>query len=61
VSNNTVTSTLNPAIVNASGTLSYLSDFKPAANYSGGANVPVWYDGLGIPWPSTWDLGAVHH
>jgi hypothetical protein len=61
VSNNTVTSTLNPAIVNASGTLSHLSDFKPAANYSGGANVPVWYDGLGIPWPSTWDLGAVHH
>jgi hypothetical protein len=60
-SNNTATSTLNPAITNASGTLGYISDFKPTANYSGGTEVPVWYDALGVPWPPTWDLGAVHH
>jgi hypothetical protein len=23
-------------------------------------SVPVWYDALGLAWPSTWDLGAVH-
>lgn len=61
VSNNTATSTNNPAITNASTTFSVITDFKPTANFSGATNVPVWYDALGIAWPSTWDLGAVKH
>jgi hypothetical protein len=60
VSNNTSTITSNPGFVNASGSYSLISDFKPTANYSGGTSVPVLYDALGIAWNSTWDLGAVH-
>ena len=60
VTNNTATPTNNPAFANGSGNLSVISDFKPTANYSGGTSVPVWYDALGVPWPSTWDLGALH-
>jgi len=60
VSNNTVTSTLNPAVTNASGTFSLITDFKPTANYSGGVSVPVIYDALGTLWSPTWALGAIH-
>jgi hypothetical protein len=61
VSNNTTTVTASPGFMNGSGNFSLISDFKPTANYSGGMNVPVWYDALGVSWSPTWDLGAVHH
>jgi hypothetical protein len=61
VSNNSVTVTNNPSFTNGSGNFSLISDFKPTANYSGGASVPVLFDALGVAWPPTWDLGAVHH
>ncbi len=61
VSNNTATVTNNPAFTNGSGTFSLISDWKPTANYTGGATVPVQKDALGVAWPPTWDLGAVHH
>ncbi len=61
VSNNTATPSNNPAFTDGSGSFSLISDFKPTANYTGGTAVPVWYDALGLLWPSTWDLGAVHH
>lgn len=60
-SNNTVNTALNPSFTNASGLLNVITDFKPTANFSGGTNVAVWYDALGVAWPPTWDLGAVHH
>ena len=60
ISNNTANSTMNPGMLNASGAFSAVPDFQPTANYSGGMSVPVWYDALGTPWPSTWDLGAIH-
>lgn len=60
VGSNTATSTNNPGFTNGSGSFSLISDFKPTANYSGGATVPVFSDALGIAW-SPWDLGAVHH
>jgi hypothetical protein len=60
VSNNTANSTMNPAWTNGSGTFDLITDWKPTANYSGGASAPVWYDALGATWPPTWDLGAVH-
>jgi hypothetical protein len=61
VSNNTATVTNNPGWVNGSGSFRLISDFKPTANFTGGATVPVQTDALGIAWPPTWDLGAVHH
>jgi hypothetical protein len=61
ISNNTVAPTNDPGFINGSGSFSVISDFKPTANYSGGTSVPVWYDALGLAWPPTWDLGAVHH
>jgi hypothetical protein len=68
VSNNTATTSLNPGFVNASGTLGFISDFKPTANFTiscttfpGCTAVPVQFDALGVAWPPTWDLGAVHH
>ena len=60
ISNNTANSAMNPGMTNASGAFSSVPDFQPTANYSGGMSVPVWYDALGNPWPSSWDLGAVH-
>jgi len=60
VSNNTATPSNNPGFTNGSGSFSYLSDFKPTANYAGGISVPVWSDALGLLWASTWDLGALH-
>jgi hypothetical protein len=60
VSNNTVAPTSNPSFTNGSGTFSFLSDFKPTANYLGGTSVPVWSDALGLLWALTYDLGAVH-
>ena len=59
VSNNATVS--NPGFTNASGNYSLISDFKPTANYLGGTSVPVYYDALGVAWPPTWDLGALHH
>jgi hypothetical protein len=59
VSSNTATPTNNPDVTNGSGSFSLISDFRPTANYSGGTNVPVWYDALDALW-ATWDLGAVH-
>ena len=62
VSNNTATSTNNPAFTNGSGNFSLVTDFKPTANFSGALNgVPVVLDALGVAWSPTWDLGAVHH
>ena len=61
-SNNTTTTTANPSFTDGSGSFSVISDFKPTANFSGALNgVPVFFDALGVPWPPTWDLGAVHH
>ncbi len=60
VSNNTATPSNNPGFTNGSGSFSYLSDFKPTANYAGGISVPVWSDALGLLWALTQDLGAVH-
>jgi hypothetical protein len=60
VSNNTTTITNNPGFTDGTGNFSLISDFKPTANYSGGASVPVWYDALGVLWSSAWDLGAVY-
>jgi hypothetical protein len=60
ISNNTVSPSNNPGFVDGSGTLSLIRDFKPTANYSGGMSVPVWFDALGTPLSSPWDLGAVH-
>lgn len=57
----TANSSVNPGFTNVSGTMLLVSDFKPTTNYSGGASVPVIYDALGVLWPPTWDLGAVHH
>jgi hypothetical protein len=59
VSNNTVSSSNYPGFTNASGTFRMISDFKPTAAYSGGTSVPVWYDALGRPESSPWDLGAL--
>jgi hypothetical protein len=61
ISHNTATPTNDPRFTNASGSFSFLSDFKPTANYSGGTGVPTWYDALRAPRAPTWDLGAVHH
>lgn len=61
VSNNTVTPTVNPSFTNGGGSFALISDFKPTANYTGGASVRVDYDALGVPWSPTWDFGAVHH
>jgi hypothetical protein len=61
VSNNTTNPASNPRLTNGSGTFSVISDFKPTANFSGGAPVPNLYDALGVAWSLTWDLGAVHH
>jgi hypothetical protein len=61
LSNNTIIVTNNPGFTNGSGKFSLITDFKPTANYSGGTNVPVWYDALGVPWSSAQDVGAVHH
>jgi hypothetical protein len=60
VTNNTATPTDNPGFTNGSGSFSLISDFKPTANYVGGASVPVWADALGLLSALTWDLGAVH-
>jgi len=59
VSNSTSNSAANPLLINASGSFSLISDFQPTQNYSGGAEVPVWYDALGVAWSPTWDLGAL--
>jgi hypothetical protein len=60
VSNNTATPTGNPGFTNGSGSFTFLSDFKPTANYAGATSVPVWSDALGLLWATTWNLGAVH-
>jgi hypothetical protein len=60
-SNNTAIVTNSPSLANHSGTFRQITDWKPAANYSGGTSVPVWYDAMGAAWLPTWDLGAVHH
>jgi hypothetical protein len=60
-SSNTLTATKNPGFTNGSGHYSLITDFKPTANYSGGTEVPVFYDAVGVAWPPTWDLGALHH
>lgn len=61
ISNNTVTTSANPALKNYSGTFLNMSDFKPTANFSGATSVPNQTDAVGVSWPSTWDLGAVKH
>jgi len=60
-SNNTTVTTNNPGFTNASGTLNVITDYKPTAFFTlTNTPVPVWYDALGVPWPPTWSLGAVH-
>lgn len=59
VSNNTVSSAVNPLVMDASGSLRLISDFQPTQNYAGAADVPVWYDALGQAWTPTWSLGAL--
>jgi hypothetical protein len=59
VSNNTANSAANPLLSNASGSFSVISDFQPTQNFSGGAEVPVWYDALGVAWSPIWSLGAL--
>jgi hypothetical protein len=62
ISNNTVNTALNPSFTNGSGSFSLMSDFKPTANYSGALSpVPVAIDAVATPWPTQWDLGALHH
>lgn len=61
VSNNSTSTTANPGFKNQSGSSTGITDFKPTANYSGGTSVPNILDALGVPWGSTWDLGAMHH
>jgi hypothetical protein len=60
ISNNTANPASNPGFVDASGTFSLITDYKPTANYLGGTSVPVWSDALGLLWSTAWDLGAVH-
>jgi hypothetical protein len=59
VSNNTTNSAANPVLMNGSGSFSMISDFQPTQNYSGGAEVPVWYDAMGEAWSPTWSFGAL--
>ena len=59
VSANSADSALDPLMLNASGAFSWLADFQPTQNYSGGVAVPVWYDALGIAWSATRSLGAL--
>jgi len=59
VSGNTPNSAANPMLMNGSATFSLISDFQPTQNYSGGVDVPVWYDALGVAWGPTWYLGAL--
>jgi hypothetical protein len=61
VSNNSTSTSSNPAFINASGSLKIISDFKPTESYTGAITVPVHYDALGAAWSPTWNLGAVHH
>ena len=61
IRNNSVSTNANPSIPNFSGNYSELRDFRPTANYSGGASVPVQSDALGIDWAPIWDLGAIRH
>jgi hypothetical protein len=60
VSNNTSASTTNAGFVNVTGKFGLISDFKPAANYTGGVAVPVLTDAMGTAW-GPWDLCTVHH
>jgi len=59
VSSNTPNSAANPLVINANGSFNVISDFQPTQSYSGGSEVPVWYDALGTPWAPTWNLGAI--
>jgi hypothetical protein len=59
VSNNSSNSAASPVLMNGSGTFSVISDFEPTQNYSGGAEVPVWYDAMGVAWSPTWSFGAI--
>lgn len=59
VSNNSPNIALDPAFTNGSSGLSIISDFKPTANYSGAATVPVISDALNVLWSGSYSLGAV--
>jgi len=59
VSSNTTNSAANPGLIKGTGSLSTIADFQPTESYSGGTEVPVWYDALGTPWAPTWSLGAI--
>jgi hypothetical protein len=60
IGNNTAAVTSNPMFVNGGGSFNLLSDFMPTTQFVGGADVPVFFDALGMPWPPIWGLGAVH-
>jgi hypothetical protein len=59
VSSNTTNSAANPGLIKGTGSLSTIADFQPTESYSGGTEVPVWYDALGTPWAPSWNLGAI--
>ena len=59
MSNNTSDSTATFSPTNGSGTFSVITDFTPTQNYSGGTDVPAWYDAHGVAWSPTWSLGAL--
>lgn len=59
VNSNTTSPLLNPGFSNGSGSFSLASDFKPSANFSGGAGVPNYVDAVWNAWSPTWNLGAV--
>jgi hypothetical protein len=61
VSNNTTLPASNPGFTDGSGLYDLISDFKPTANYSGGASAPALYDALDVPWAPTWNLGAINN
>jgi hypothetical protein len=56
---NSADSALDPLLANVSGLFSVISDFQPTQNYAGGAQLPVWFDALGLAWSPTWSLGAL--
>ena len=60
ISNNTSTVASNPVFVNGGGSFNLISDFMPTTKFQGGTAVPVFFDALGLPWLSIWDMGAVH-
>lgn len=60
VSNNSPVTSANPGFTDPSGSFKFITDFVPTANATGGVTVPVLADAVGVKWPPTWSLGALH-